>query len=827
MADVPDPGPSELDRLRRRLDRERKARLESEAIAEHALRQLYTKQREVDLLRAIAVAANESSTIEDAMQICVERVCAYTSWPVGHVYLLTEDSPDLLVPTTIWHLDDPDRFSTFRQVTESTPLARGIGLPGRVLASGKPAWIMDVTKDANFPRAKIATDIGVRAGFGFPVLVGAEAVGALEFFSPEAVEPDESLLEVMAHIGTQLGRVVERKRASDALQNQRNELRRLSRNLEQLYALSIAIQEPLSLKEQLGRVLEGARQVVDIDRFYIWALTGEASTLAPLAGAGFVGDDWDAIERTRIPLEASGAMHKAYREGVPLVFNEQNPLPAELRLGPPYSELPALRTKSFLVLPMIARGRTVGLFTADNKRSGRPILPKTVRLLETFATHAAVAVENARLFEELQARTRDLARSVEELRALGEVGQAVSSTLDLETVLTTIVTRAVQLSSTSAGVIYEYDEAAQEFHLRATHGVEPELDEVIQGTRIRLGEGALGRAGLTRAPVQVPDIPAEDAVILPLIRPILIGSGYRSLLAVPLLSEPEIIGGLLVWRREAGRFSAETVALLQTFATQSVLAIRNARLFREIEEKGRQLEVASRHKSQFLANMSHELRTPMNAVLGYVELVLDNIFGEVPQPIRDILERTRNNGVHLLGLINDVLDLSKIEAGQLTLSLGEYSMEDVVRTAVHALESLASEKRLAMKIEISPGLPIGRGDAQRLTQVLLNLVGNAIKFTEAGEVRVEARTADEAFLVSVSDTGPGIAEGDRLRIFEEFQQADSSNTRKKGGTGLGLAIAKRIVEIHGGRIGVESSVGQGSTFWFRLPIHVDRHAAAR
>jgi signal transduction histidine kinase len=232
------------------------------------------------------------------------------------------------------------------------------------------------------------------------------------------------------------------------------------------------------------------------------------------------------------------------------------------------------------------------------------------------------------------------------------------------------------------------------------------------------------------------------------------------------------------------------------------------------------LEEASRHKSQFLANMSHELRTPLNAILGYTELILDQIYGEVPEKIREVLERLEKSGRHLLGLINDVLDLSKIEAGQLSLSLTEYSIKDVVRTVLTGVESLAAEKGLSLKATVDPEVSLGRGDERRLTQVLLNLVGNAIKFTEVGEVQVEVRTADGAFLVSVSDTGPGIAAADQEKIFEEFQQADSSSTRKKGGTGLGLSIAKRIIEMHGGRIWVESTLGEGSTFWFTVPVRV-------
>ena len=275
-------------------------------------------------------------------------------------------------------------------------------------------------------------------------------------------------------------------------------------------------------------------------------------------------------------------------------------------------------------------------------------------------------------------------------------------------------------------------------------------------------------------------------------------------------------------RKDPGEFQANIVNLLETFADQSVLAIQNARLFREIEEKSRELAEASQHKSQFLANMSHELRTPLNAILGYTELMADGAYGEPSEKMLGILKRLEANGRHLLGLINDVLDLSKIEAGQLVLELSDYSVQDIAQTVRSTLEPLAADKRLAFKVELARELPPGRGDGRRLTQVLINLVGNAIKFTDAGEVAIKAEAHNGSFHVSVRDTGPGISSADQARLFQEFQQADNAITKKKGGTGLGLAISKRIIEMHGGRIWVESQPGQGSTFTFTLPVIVER-----
>jgi GAF domain-containing protein len=470
-----------------------------------------------------------------------------------------------------------------------------------------------------------------------------------------------------------------------------------------------------------------------------------------------------------------------------------------------------------LGVPLLREELPIGAIVLGRK-SVRPFTDKQIELATTFADQAVIAIENVRLFEEVQARTRDLSQSVDELRALGEVSQAINSTLDVETVLTTIVAKAVQLSGTEAGTIYTFDESRQEFRLRATHGMDEVMITAIRDRRIGVGETAIGKAAAERTPIQIADTLKDASLVLDIV----VQAGFRALLIVPLLRSEQIIGALVVRRKEPGEFPEHTVNLLETFADQSVLTIQNARLFREIEEKSHQLEEASQHKSQFLANMSHELRTPLNAILGYTELMADGAYGEPSEKMLGILKRLEANGRHLLGLINDVLDLSKIEAGQLVLEFSDYSVQDIAQTVRSTLEPLAADKKLAFKVEMAPELPPGRGDGRRLTQVLINLVGNAIKFTDAGEVAIKAEADNGSFHVSVRDTGPGISAADRAKLFQEFQQADNAITRKKGGTGLGLAISKRIIEMHGGKIWVESQVGQGSTFAFTLPVVVER-----
>ena len=611
---------------------------------------------------------------------------------------------------------------------------------------------------------------------------------------------------------------VVRLRSQVQTEAERDQLRKLTAYMEQAYRITTAMQEALTLKDRVTRILTAAREAVAVDRLHSWAVTPDGERLAYLAGAGLSDEDQESFAADlAIPLAEGGAMALAYRDKRLLIFDAANPLPIHMRLRRPYSEVKGLRSRSFVAVPMITSGRPVGVLLADNKYSRAPIPPHTVDMLPTFASHAAVAVENIRLLQDLHKRTADLARSVEELKALSEVGRAVSSTLDLDKVLTTIISRANQLSGTEGGLIFEYDEVSEELKLLAVQNIDEELASALRARPLRKGEGVTGHVVETRAPFQIPEITAGGAYP---VRDVFIRAGYRALLAVPLVREQQVIGGFLVGRKQPGEFPREAVDLLATFASQSALALQNARLFRALEEKSQQLELASRHKSDFLANMSHELRTPLNAILGYTELIVDRIYGDVPDKIGEVLTRVQDSGRHLLGLINDVLDLSKIEAGQLVLTVAEYSFRDVTQAVAAALGSLATEKKLRLSVDVTANLPGGLGDERRITQVLLNLVGNAIKFTDTGEVAVRVEQSGREFLVSVVDAGPGIAAEDQQRIFEEFQQSGSSLT--KGGTGLGLSIAKRIVELHGGRIWVQSALGKGSTFFFTLPVRAEQ-----
>jgi signal transduction histidine kinase len=294
--------------------------------------------------------------------------------------------------------------------------------------------------------------------------------------------------------------------------------------------------------------------------------------------------------------------------------------------------------------------------------------------------------------------------------------------------------------------------------------------------------------------------------------------GYRSLLTVPILREQQIMGALSVWRRQVGEFEPEVVNLLQTFATQSALAIQNARLFREIEDKSRQIEAANRHKSEFLANMSHELRTPLNAIIGFSEVLQERLFGELNEKQAEYTDDILTSGQHLLSLINEILDLSKVEAGRMELELATFDLPLAIDNARTFVRERATRHGITLDVDVDERLGDYVGDERKIKQILLNLLSNAVKFTpEGGRIGITARQGDSAVEISVSDTGIGIAPADQPKIFEEFRQVGSDNAKKVEGTGLGLTLAKKFVELHGGRIWVESEVGKGSTFSFTLP----------
>ncbi len=427
--------------------------------------------------------------------------------------------------------------------------------------------------------------------------------------------------------------------------------------------------------------------------------------------------------------------------------------------------------------------------------------------------------EQRRAAGELGRLNEQLTRSVGQLTALGEVGQAISSTLDLETVLKTIVSHAIRLTGLDAGMIYEYDEPTGQIQLRASENFDDESVAGLRRVSIRKGEGAVGSSVVTREPTQVPDTHTPDYPAR--LREFLDRSGLRAVLAVPLLREDQIIGALLVLRKAPGPFAREVMELLKTFGSQSALAIQNARLFRELAEKGKQLEVASQLKSKFLANMSHELRTPLNAIIGVTEMLHEDARELKREGELEPLERVLRAARHLLALINDILDLSKIEAGKMEIHLESFAIAPLVEDVVRTVGTLAAKNDNRVVVDCAADIGTMRADQTRIRQALLNLASNATKFTERGTVTISVKRVTEDrrewVTMAVTDTGIGLTREQMGRLFQEFIQADASTTRKYGGTGLGLAISRRFCQMMGGDIAVESEPGRGSIFTIRLP----------
>jgi signal transduction histidine kinase len=641
---------------------------------------------------------------------------------------------------------------------------------------------------------------------------GAERIGAGALDQRIEVRTGDEL----EGLADQFNRMGEQLRESYANLEQKVEdrTRDLTEALEQQTAtgeiLRVIASSPTDIQPVMDAIVRNAARLVEADHALIGRAEGNRVRWVAVYGcvppqtavsAPVVRDPtwgWAALENRTTQIEDVAPLYEQ--------------LPPEV--GVPARKL-GIRT--MLATPLLREGQTIGVLVML-RLAVRPFTDKQIKLLETFAAQAVIAIENVRLFQELQTRTQELARSVGQLTALGEVGQTVSSTLDLDTVLTSIVSHAVQLSGTDGGAIYEYDDASEAFTLRATHRMEDEIIQILRSDPIRIGEGAVGQAAARRQPVQIADISTEGSYHGRL-REVALRTGWRALLALPMLREDRIVGSLVVRRKVPGEFAPELVDLLRTFAAQSALAIQNARLFRELEDKSRQLEAASRHKSEFLANMSHELRTPLNAIIGFSEVLEERMFGELNPKQAEYIQDIHGSGRHLLSLINDILDLSKVEAGRMELELGSFSLPVALQNALTLVRERAERHGLTVTLAVDERVGDLLADERKVKQVLLNLLSNAVKFTpEGGRITVSAAPADGFVEISVADTGIGIAPEDQEAIFEEFRQVGRDYARKREGTGLGLTLARRFVELHGGRIWVKSEVGKGSTFTFTLPV---------
>ncbi len=471
--------------------------------------------------------------------------------------------------------------------------------------------------------------------------------------------------------------------------------------------------------------------------------------------------------------------------------------------------------RTMMGAPMIVGDEVVGALNVWRTEVD-PFDERAEELLTTFAEQAALALRHVELFAAVESRSAELARKVDQLEALAEVGAAISSTLVPDEILALIVSRAVELSGTDGGSLMEFDEDTGLFGVRTVAGTSPAVVAALRGAEIHIDRTWVGRAARTGEVLQIPDL---DAVPQPLDAhlAVLHGSGWRSLVAIPLTRADRVVGALVVRRKSPGSFGAETCELLATFANQSAVALTNARLYQQLEQQSVELAEASRHKSEFLASMSHELRTPLNAVIGFSEVLLERMFGDLNDRQEDYLHDIHSAGRHLLALLGDILDLSKIEAGRMELDLTTFPMEDVLAQALSLVRERATLHGIELTLDTEGALGAVTADELRLKQVLLNLLSNAVKFTpDGGRVDVRSWRDGDDVLVTVTDNGIGIDPADQERIFDSFQQGERSASTSEG-TGLGLTLSRRIIELHGDRLWLSSAPGEGSTFGVSLP----------
>ena len=673
-------------------------------------------------------------------------------------------------------------------------------LNARAILHRAPAHIPDLAKAKGLDRQlkQAVLEGGARSLLAIPILHREKALGSLMVVRTEPGPFDDELVGVLQGFAGQ---------AAMALANAhliRETREALEREVATAEVLEVISSSPTDVQPVYDAIAERAALLTRAR--VSWVVRVEHAQLALVAVSGLT--DAHATRAREVfpaPLDRSTVGGRAVLGGR---AEQVADLIEDTEIGEIYQRFArAGGLRSALAVPLLREGQAIGAILVS--RGDPTVFPdEHVALLETFAAQAVIAIENVRMFRETNEALR---RQTATAEVLSVISQSVDNTTP---VYEKIIDSCRQLFDTGQVSIFLVNGEAIE--MVAVRGVVDQnvaalfprpLDDSVNGLSVRTRQvvNFSSAAAVARRPGDMQQV--YELV------------GDHSVMVAPMLWEGRAIGTILVSRVPPRAFADDEVALLITFADQAVIAIQNSRLFHEIEDKSRQLEAANQHKSEFLANMSHELRTPLNAVIGFSEVLIERMFGDLNEKQEDYLKDIHASGKHLLSLINDILDLSKIEAGRMELDVEEFDLRSALENTLTLIRERAERHGIGLTLDAADNLDGFRADQRKFKQIMLNLLSNAVKFTpDGGRITVRARLAEPDLLeVAVADTGIGIAPEFLETIFEEFRQAGGSYTNKQEGTGLGLSLTRRIVELHGGTIGVASEPGAGATFTFTLP----------
>jgi GAF domain-containing protein/DNA-binding response OmpR family regulator len=758
-----------------------------------------------EVLRVISSSPGELEPVFTAILQNATRICEAK---FGNLYLWEGDAV-----RTVALYGAPTAYADWRWQNPLVDLRDDPNLPlARIARTKEVLHIPDLTADELYINRNryivpLVEDAGARSVLAVPMLKERTLVGAIVIYRQEVRPFTHKQIELVINFAAQ---------AVIAIENTRllNELREsLQQQTATSNVLEVISRSAFDLQPVFETVAESAVRLCEADRCMIFRYDGEVLRMVTTINTS---EEMRAfVEKNPIrPGRHSGAARAAIERRTVHI--------PDCRADPEYSygarEIDPIRT--LLGVPILKGDDLLGVMMIY-RLEVKPFAEKQIALVETFADQAAIAIENVRLFDEVQARTVELTESLQQQTATADVLKVISrSAFDLKSVLQTLVESAARLCDANMGTITRQTDGV--FYRAESYGFSAEFMGRVKSMPVKPERGNVsGRALLEGCSVHIPDVFADPEYTFSEAQEL---GGFRTVLGVPMLREGVPIGVLALARSEVRPFTDKHIELVSTFADQAAIAIENVRLFDEIQAKSRQLEDASKHKSQFLASMSHELRTPLNAIIGVTEMLLEDARDFKREDELEPLERVLRAARHLLALINDILDLSKIEAGRMELHLETFPLAPLIEDVAKTIEPIAAKNANRVIIDCAPDLGGIHADQIRSRQILLNLASNASKFTENGTITITAQPQQSPerdwITIAVADTGIGMNEGQMSRLFQEFSQADSSTTRRYGGTGLGLAISRHFCRMMGGDITVESKPGEGSIFTMRLPRNV-------